>query len=151
MKVLFIMLSFLILNSSLYATEYEKVCPECNFVLIEKSINKDSCDTYYKYFFKNQKIGKAYEEFCSYFVPTYKYAEFLKRYLPDSNEKYFVNKEYVDNSTVTIFYEIKPKKIHIKEGKKANIEMIVDNEKYYFQLMEINNGTEISSCYSIIK
>ena len=38
----------------------------------------------------------------------------------------------------------------ILKGKKANIEMIIDNEKYYFQLKEIDGGTEISSCYSII-
>ncbi len=126
MKVFFIIISFLILNISVYAEEYVK------------------------YFFKDKRIGKAYEEFGDYFVPTHKYAEFWKRYLPDSNEKYFVNKEHVNNSTVSIFYEILPKKIHIKEGKKANIEMIIDNEKYYFQLKEIDGGTEISSCYSII-
>ena len=50
-----------------------------------------------------------------------------------------------------MFYEIIPKKIHIKEGKKANIEMVVDKERYYFQLQEVDNGTEISSCYSILK
>ena len=37
-----------------------------------------------------------------------------------------------------------------KNVSKANIEMIIDNEKYYFQLKEIDGGTEISSCYSII-
>ncbi len=151
MRVFIIGIFLLILNMSVYAEEYEKACPSCDFVVIEKSINTNECKEYFKYFFKDKRIGKAYEEFGAYFVPKHKYAEFWKRYLPDSNEKYFVNKEYVDNSTVSMFYEILPKKIHIKEGKKANIEMIVDNEKYYFQLKEVDGGTEITSCRSIIK
>lgn len=148
MKIIFAMLSTLLLGISVYAEEYEKACPTCDFVIIESSSNVNNCIEYYKYFFKNVKIGKAYEKFSSYFVPNHKYAEFWKRYLPDSNEKYFVKKEYVDNSTVTMFYEIIPKKF-LKEGKKANINMVVDNEKYYFQLKEINDGTEITFCYSI--
>lgn len=151
MKIFAVIISLFILNISAYAEEYEKACPNCDFVVMEKSVNTNECKEYFKYFFKDKRIGKAYEEFGSYFVPNHKYAEFWKRYLPDSNEKYFVNKEYVDNSTVSMFYEILPKKIHLKEGKKANIEMIVDNEKYYFQLREVDGGTEITSCFSFIK
>ena len=138
MKIFAVIISLLILNISTYAEEYEKACTHCDFVVMEKSVNTNECKEYFKYFFKDKRIGKAYEEFW-------------KRYLPDSNEKYLVNKEYVNNSTVSIFYEILPKKIHLKEGKKANIEMIVDNEKYYFQLREVDSGTEITSCCSIIK
>ena len=151
MKIFVIIISLFVLNISAYAEVYEKACPNCDFVIMEKSVNSAECKEYFKYFFKDKRIGKAYEEFGAYFVPNHKYAEYWKRYLPDSNEKYFVNKEYVNNSTVSMFYEILPKKIHIKEGKKANIEMIVDNEKYYFQLREVDGGTEITSCYSIIK
>lgn len=151
MRVFLTIISFLFITGSAFAEEYEKACPTCNFIVIEKAVNTNDCKEYYKYFFKDKKIGKAYEEFGSYFVPNHKYAEFWKRFLPDSNEKYFVNKEHVNNANVSMFYEILPKKIHIKEGKKANIEMIVDSERYYFQLREVEGGTEISSCYSIIK
>ena len=151
MKIFAVIISLLILNISTYAEEYEKACTHCDFVVMEKSVNTNECKEYFKYFFKDKRIGKAYEEFGAYFVPNHKYAEFWKRYLPDSNEKYLVKKEYVNNSTVSIFYEILPKKIHLKEGKKANIEMIVDNEKYYFQLREVDSGTEITSCCSTIK
>lgn len=151
MRLFFIIVSLFLVNTAVFAADYEKACPACDFVVIEKAVNKYNCTEYYKYFFQGKKIGKSYEEFGAFFVPNHKYAEFWKRYLPDSNEKYFVNKEYVNNSNVSMFYEIIPKKISLKEGKKANIEMIVDNEKYYFQLREVDNGTEISSCYSLLK
>lgn len=142
---------FLIFCTGFSVFAYEKACPTCNFVVIEKSVNTKECKEYYKYFFEKKKIDKAYEEFGAYFVPNHKYAEYWKRFLPESNEKYTVDKQYVNNSYVMMFYEIIPKKIHIKEGKKANIEMVVDKERYYFQLQEVDNGTEISSCYSILK
>lgn len=142
---------FLIFCTGFSVFAYEKACPTCNFVVIEKSVNTKECKEYYKYFFKKKKIDKAYEEFGAYFVPNHKYAEYWKRFLPESNEKYTVDKQYVNNSYVMMFYEIIPKKIHIKEGKKANIEMVVDKERYYFQLQEVDNGTEISLCYSILK
>ena len=52
-----------------------------------------------------------------------------------------------------VFQRATSKEAHLlfKEGKKANIEMVVDKERYYFQLQEVDNGTEISSCYSILK
>ncbi len=142
---------FLIFCTGFSVFAYEKACPTCNFVVIEKSVNTKECKEYYKYFFEKKKIDKAYDEFGAYFVPNHKYAEYWKRFLPESNEKYTVDKQYVNNSYVMMFYEIIPKKIHIKEGKKANIEMVVDKERYYFQLQEVDNGTEISSCYSILK
>lgn len=142
---------FLIFYTGFSVFAYEKACPTCNFVVIEKSVDTKECKEYYKYFFEKKKIDKAYEEFGAYFVPNHKYAEYWKRFLPESNEKYTVDKQYVNNSYVMMFYEIIPKKIHIKEGKKANIEMVVDKERYYFQLQEVDNGTEISSCYSILK
>lgn len=142
---------FLIFCTGFSVFAYEKACPTCNFVVIEKSVDTKECKEYYKYFFEKKKIDKAYEEFGAYFVPNHKYAEYWKRFLPESNEKYTVDKQYVNNSYVMMFYEIIPKKIHIKEGKKANIEMVVDKERYYFQLQEVDNGTEISSCYSILK
>ena len=142
---------FLIFCTGFSIFAYEKACPTCNFVVIEKSVNTKECKEYYKYFFEKKKIDKAYDEFGAYFVPNHKYAEYWKRFLPESNEKYTVDKQYVNNSYVMMFYEIIPKKIHIKEGKKANIEMVVDKERYYFQLQEVDNGTEISSCYSILK
>lgn len=142
---------FLIFCTSFSVFAYEKACPTCNFVVIEKSANTKECKEYYKYFFEKKRIDKAYEEFGAYFVPNHKYAEYWKRFLPESNEKYTVDRQYVNNSYVMMFYEIIPKKIHIKEGKKANIEMVVDKERYYFQLQEVDNGTEISSCYSILK
>lgn len=138
------------LSVSVYAEEYEKACQSCDFVILEKLINTGSCKEYHKYFFQNKKIGRAYEEFCVYFIPNHKYAEFWKRYLPDSNEKYIVKKEYVDNSTVTMFYEVIPKK-SFRDGKKVNIDMIIDNEKYHFQLREIDKNTEIISCYNNIE
>lgn len=133
------------------AFAYDKACPTCDFYVIEKAQNKDNCTEYIKYFFENKRIGKSYEELGAYFVPNHKYAEYWKRFLPESNEKYTVDKKYVNNSYVMLFYEIIPKKIHIKEGKKANLEMIVDKERYYFQMQEVDNGTEITSCYSILK
>lgn len=142
---------FLIFCTGFSVFAYEKACPTCNFVVIEKSVDTKECKEYYKYFFEKKKIDKAYEEFGAYFVPNHKYAEYWKRFLPESNEKYTVDKQYVNNSYVMMFYEIIPKKIHIKEGKKANIEMVVDKERYYFQLQEVDNGTEILSCYSILK
>ena len=142
---------FLIFCTGFSVFAYEKACPTCNFVVIEKSVNTKECKEYYKYFFEKKKIDKAYDEFGAYFVPNHKYAEYWKRFLPESNEKYTVDKQYVNNSYVMMCYEIIPKKIHIKEGKKANIEMVVDKERYYFQLQEVDNGTEISSCYSILK
>ena len=93
MKIFVIIISLLVLNISAYAEVYEKACPNCDFVIMEKSVNSAECKEYFKYFFKDKRIGKAYEEFGAYFVPNHKYAEYWKRYLPDSNEKYFVNKE----------------------------------------------------------
>lgn len=149
MRILFTFIFAISMVFSAYA--YEKACPTCDFYIIEKAENKDNCTEYTKYFFEKKKIGKSYEEFGAYFVPNHKYAEYWKRYLPDSNEKYTVDKKHVNNSYVMLFYEIIPKKIHIKEGKKANLEMVVDKERYYFQLREVENGTEIISCYSILK
>lgn len=149
MRILFTFIFAISMVFSVYA--YEKACPTCDFYIIEKAENKDNCTEYTKYFFEKKKIGKSYEEFGAYFVPNHKYAEYWKRYLPDSNEKYTVDKKHVNNSYVMLFYEIIPKKIHIKEGKKANLEMVVDKERYYFQLREVENGTEITSCYSILK
>ncbi len=126
----------------------EKACPVCNFDLIEKAVNIKGCEKYSKYFFPDQKISKAYENFAAYFVPQHTYAEFWKKYLPDSNEKYTVDKKYVDNHYIQLSYEIIPKKIHLKEKKKANIEMQIDNSSYYFQLREVDGGTEISECFS---
>ncbi len=146
----YIVLPFLLLFS-VFVQASEKACPSCDFVITEKSVNINNCNKYTKYFFENKKIGKSYEQFAAYFVPNHTYAEFWKRYLPDSNEKYAVDKKYVDGAFVSMFYEIIPKKIHIKEGKKANIEMVVDNERYYFQLKEVEKGTEISECYTINK
>lgn len=151
MKVIIIMI-LLHLNIYLFAAEnYEKACATCDFVIIEKGNNKNECDEYYKYFFEKKKIGKAYEELGAYFIPSHKYAEFWKRYLPDNSEQYFVDKAYTDNITVAMNYEIIPKTKHIKEGKKANIKMTLGNERFYFQLAEITGGTEITYCYKFIK
>ncbi len=151
MRLLFTILSIFLFNASAFALDLEKACDTCDFFIIEKAENKNNCIEYNKYFFQGKKINKSYEEFCRYFVPNHKYAEFFKRYLPESNERYVVAPEHSDNSTVSFFYELVPKQKSIKEGKRANVEMIIDNERYYFQLQEVNNGTEISSCYNHIK
>ncbi len=38
--------------------------------------------------------------------------------------------------------------VYVRESRYTK--RLIDNEKYYFQLKEIDGGTEISSCYSII-
>ena len=75
MKVFFIIISFLILNISVYAEEYVKACPNCDFVIVEKSVNTNNCKEYFKYF--NDKA--LFNE---------KFNEYLKRdwiYLTDDN------------------------------------------------------------------
>lgn len=149
MRIYFTMLFLILFTITAYANE--KACPTCDFVVIEKANNTEDCINYTKYFFEKKKIGKSYEEFAEYFVPNHSYADFWKRFLPDSNESYEVAKQYTEGNKVTMFYEIIPKKIHIKEGKKANITMTVNNDKYYFQLREVDGGTEISMCFSTAK
>ncbi|MDE7168935.1 MAG: hypothetical protein K2N67_01945 [Mucispirillum sp.] len=139
--------SFLLFRLDVSASE--KACPECDFLIIEKAENTGDCITYHKYFFEGKKIGKAYEALGAYFAPNHKYGEFWKRYLPETREKYIVNKELTDNVTVMMVYDIIPKTKHVREGKKANIEMIADKENHYFELRETENGVEISYCYSI--
>lgn len=154
MQKLFLVFIFSIFSSiSLYALNIgDKPCDTCNFVITEMSQNKDNCTEYYKYFFKDMKIYKSYEEFGKYYVSKNKYGMYLKRFLPFEKEKYQVNKELVDNNTVIVTYNIIPKTKSIREGKKADIEFYVENSnKDYFELREVNGGTEISACYKLLK
>lgn len=152
MRTFLITTAFLIFSIPLYALNIgDKARDNCNFTVIDMASNTDNCTEYYKYSFKDKNIYKAYDEFGRYFVPAHKYAVYWKRYLPFEREKYVVNKELVDNKYVLIAYDVKPKVKSIREGKRVNIEFVVDKERYFFELREVQGGTEISSCYSVTK
>lgn len=134
-SILIIMLCASILNAA-------------DMAVLESMQGKDGCDSYILYHFPKQKIGKAYETFAAFFVPKHKYAEYWKRFLPEEKLKYIVNKENVDNRYVMLAYNIIPKEKHVREHKRAEIEMVVDKERYFFKLGETDNGTNISQCYN---
>lgn len=139
MNKIFLMFLLLLISVKSYAGE---------MVVLATEDGKDGCDNYILYHFPKQKIAKAYDTFAQFFVPKHAFAEYWKRYLPEEKLKYVVNKENVGGRYVMLAYNIIPKEKHVREHKRAEIEMIVDKERYFFKLGEVDNGTNISQCYN---
>ena len=127
-------------------TKKENINIEDTFEIIETKENTAECDLYKKYFFKDQKVVKAYNNFGIYYVKNNIDGEYLKRYLPPEKEKYEVNRELSGNKSVIVAYNIMPKIKSVREGKKVDFELVVDNVSNYFKMREVKGGTEMYEC-----
>lgn len=119
---------------------------EETYELVETKENTENCDVYKRYFFKDLKATKAYDYFGIIYVNKYPDGMYLKRYLPPEKEKYEVKRELSDNKSVIVAYNIMPKEKSVREGRRVDFELVVDNSSSYFKLREVEGGTEIHEC-----